>query len=222
VSSQWQLRPLEDLLGDQLSAMESFLRQTGAEVRSVQALEAAQELSDRTTRALAMSREQRLENRRRLDALRRQQRALVEQSKVQLQRSTDLFSARPTPRIVLAHRRPWVTQKAITVLLAAGAQVVAAVDDGSDAIGAVVAEQPDLLLVEDKMPGTGGLQVLEATRAYSPGSLVGAHLDDGRDAQAFLDAGAAAVFSRRIPPDEIARQLLTLLDRSGGQPLVCL
>jgi hypothetical protein len=30
----------------------------------------------------------------------------------------------------------------------------------------VVAEQPDLLLVEDKLPSIGGLQVLEATRIY--------------------------------------------------------
>jgi hypothetical protein len=62
MSSPWQPRPLEDLLVEQLSAMDSFIGSIGAELRSVQAQEAAQELSERAGRAVRLSREQRLEN----------------------------------------------------------------------------------------------------------------------------------------------------------------
>lgn len=54
---------------------------------------------------------------------------------------------------VVVHRNEWLSGKVAGVLSAAVVQVVATLDDGSDAIGATVAEHPDLLLlVEDTLP----------------------------------------------------------------------
>jgi DNA-binding NarL/FixJ family response regulator len=95
-----------------------------------------------------------------------------------------------------------------------GIKVVAQLDNGADGVGALVAEQPDLLLVEDALPQVTGMQMLAATRRYAPHTRTAMQVpyDDGLAPA--LDAGAAAVFTRRTPPADIALQLARLVATS--------
>ena len=57
------------------------------------------------------------------------------------------------------HRQAWFRGKVASGLQAGGVAVEADLENGADALGAVVAEQPDFLLVEDKLPMVSGLDL---------------------------------------------------------------
>jgi len=109
---------------------------------------------------------------------------------------------------VLAHRNDWLRGKVRDLLCFEGVEVVGEFADGADAAGTLVAEQPDLLLVEDLLPTLRGIQVIGRARRFAPGTVVGAQVQDSTGVQPAVDAGALAVFTRRIPPAQIAERLL--------------
>jgi DNA-binding NarL/FixJ family response regulator len=121
---------------------------------------------------------------------------------------------------VLAHRNAWLRDKVAARLEELGVAIVGVYDDGADAAGTVVVEQPDLLLVEDRLPTLSGIQLTRRARDFAPHTVVGAQVLDGAHIPALVDAGAHAVFTRRIPPVEIADQLMGCLSgRRSPRPL---
>lgn len=115
------------------------------------------------------------------------------------------------PRAVLAHRNEWLRTKVAAALTEHGVDVVAATDDGAQAAAAVVMEQPDLVFLEDLLPTVTGVELIRRTRVFAPEALIGAHALGQSGMPPLLDAGARATFSRRIPPAEIAEQLVACL-----------
>lgn len=114
---------------------------------------------------------------------------------------------------VLVHRRPWTRDKVAALLAACGVDVVAALEDGAEGLGAVVVEQPDLVLVEDALPSLGGLELVATIRQVAPVTRIGVQAADEGARDALLEAGAAAAWTRTATPQEIAdglRRLLTL------------
>ncbi|MBW3611859.1 MAG: hypothetical protein KY438_10085, partial [Actinobacteria bacterium] len=71
---------------------------------------------------------------------------------------------------------------------AAGVRVVARLDNGADALGVVVAEQPDLVLVEESLAMLPGQEVVREIRQFSPHTLVVAQVAYGDRAGQMLDA----------------------------------
>ena len=181
----------------QLAAIERFLaaRATVAEV----------------AQAAERSREMRMDAARALEVTRRQHDALVARSHAQLRASGDLLHQRAPRRAVLVHRSEWFLAKVSALLAVSGVEVVAQLENGADAIGAAVAEQPDLVLVEDTLAIVPGEQVVRAVRGYCPGTLVVAQVAYGDSVAAMLDAGAATVFTRQVPPADVVRDLLELV-----------
>lgn len=164
----------------------------------------------------ATSREERLDAARREAALQRERAALVARAALHLEQDGPV---RPVPvpvRAVLAHRDPWLRDRVGSCLQELGVRVAGSFDDGADAAGTVVAEQPDVLLVEDRLPTLTGLQVVERARAFAPRTLVGVQVDGPVDVAALTDAGARAVFARRVPPRDVAAQLVACLDAPDG------
>jgi CheY-like chemotaxis protein len=96
-----------------------------------------------------------------------------------------------------------------------GVEVVGAVRRRSGLRRHLVVEQPDLLLVEDRLPTLTGVEVVQRARDFSPRTVVGAQALDAGSVAALFDAGAKAVFARRVPPVEMVDQLLVCLD--GGR-----
>jgi CheY-like chemotaxis protein len=157
------------------------------------------------------SREAQLDAARRADVRRREHDALVGRLEEQLQ-----AAGAPLPRTfgfraVLAHRNPWFVTKTVAALSEQGVCVVACADNGADAVGISVAEQPDLVLVEDALPMLRGEDVVRRVREFCPETRVAAQVPYGDGIAALLDAGATTVVTRQVPPAEVVQQMLGLV-----------
>ena len=156
--------------------------------------------------AAARSREMRMDSARRLEVLRRQHEAVVRRAEQQLRASGDLLRDRG-PSVLMAHRNEWFLDRVGQVLAAQGLTVVARIDNGADAIGQAVAEQPDLLLVEDTLAMVPGAEVVREVARFCPGTRIVAQVAHADRVQAMIGAGATQVFHRRVPPVEVAQAL---------------
>ena len=162
------------------------------------------------------SREARMDAARLRDVLRRQHDALVAHCDRQLAATAQPALALADVRVVIAHRNEWFMGKVSQALEERGLRVAAALQNGADAVGIAVAEQPDLLLVEDALPMTTGAQVVQQVRRFSPGTLVAAQVAYADGMPPLFDAGAAAVFVRSVPPADVADRLLELLEQPAS------
>lgn len=193
-----------DVVAQQLTAIERF--------------HGYRHLAEEAAAAAARSRELRMDAARRLEVVRREHEALVARADEQLRRTGDLLHGSAAPRVVLAHRNAWFAGRVAELLRDAGAQVVASVDNGADAIGVAVAEQPDLMLVEDALPMATGAQVVQQVLRFSPDTRVAAQVAYSDGMSPLLDAGAASVFVRSVPPADVAAALLELLEQEQARP----
>ncbi len=193
----WSRRSDVELLSDQLAAIEAWHR--------------ARRMSEQADATAGLSREMRLDLRQRMDSRRRTQAALLARAADQLREGEHLLRTRAPTRAVLVHRNQWLRAKVEAGLTVRGVQVVAQLDCGPDAVGVVVVEQPDVLLIEAALPLMTGLEVLRATRRYAPRTLVGAQLNESNGSAELLAAGAAVTFSRRVTPGDIAQELAALV-----------
>lgn len=190
VDAGWR-RPEARLARDQVQGIEAWTRVHGE--RAAAALTAAG------------TREARLDLARRSDARRLEHQALMGRAHQQLVEGSRLL--RSAPVAVLAHRNSWFTGKVAERLTGRGVEVVAVVEDGASASGALVVEQPELLLVEERLPVLTGLEILQRVRDFASATVAAVQLLDSDAADRFRDAGARAVFSRRVPPAEVADAL---------------
>ncbi len=171
----------------------------------------ARRMAETAAAAVARSREMRMDVSRSLEVLRREHDAVVRRAHDQLRLSGNLLRGTPERRAVIAHRNDWFAGKVAHALQDQGVLVVARIDNGADAVGIALAEQPDLLVVEDTLAMVPGEQVVRDVRTYCPDTLVAAQVAYGDRVQPLLEAGAAAVFTRQVPPLEAARSMLRLL-----------
>ena len=183
-----------------------------AQVRAIDAWNRSNRLSRDAESVIGLTREMRLDLNHRLEARRREQAALVARVDEQLRSSGQLLSARRPVRAVLAHRNAWLCGKMITRLEEYGVTVVGVFTDGADAAGTVVAEQPELVFFEDRLPSLAGSDLVRRVRDFSPLSVIGAQVEDSRGIAPLVDVGAHAVFTRRVPPVDMADQLLACLN----------
>jgi CheY-like chemotaxis protein len=163
------------------------------------------------------SRETRMDLARRMDVLRAEHRAIVARTDAQLRGSAELLHGTALRRAIVVHRSSWFTDKVCAELAARHVQVVARLTNGAEAVGAVVAEQPDLLLVEDSLPMLSGEDVVREVRAFSPATRIAAHVAYDNRVAALLEAGASSAYTRRVPPAAVAQGLADLLT-SEPQP----
>lgn len=182
-----------DLATRQLGAIDAFNR---ARRTAVQAAASAQG-----------SREMRLDAARRLDVLRRQHDAVVATTDEALRSSRDTLRRAGVVRTVVVHRSTWFSRTLTSALLDEGFTVLAQLDNGADAVGMSIAEQPDLLLMEDPLTMMSAEQVVQEVRRYCPSTFVAVQAD-ARGMAALLGAGAGSVFSRQITPLDVARSLV--------------
>lgn len=164
-----------------------------------------------------MSREAEVDAARKCAALDQAQLALV-------RRLHEVLAADPRPlaadtgrRAILAHRQDWFVRSTSAALAELGVTVVAALDNGADAVGAVVAEQPDLLLVEESLPMMTGRQVVDEAVRFAPATMLVVQVGHADRIGALLDAGVRTAVTRQVPPADVARQMHALLD-SGAPP----
>ena len=189
-----------------------------SQIDAIDAWHRARRVAEAASQTATSTRESRLDLHRRLEARRREQRALLARAADQLKASGGVLAGRVRPRAVLAHRDAWLRDAVASGLRDEGIDVVGLFDDGADCAGTVVVEQPDLLLVEDRLPTLSGVEVVLRARQFAPRTVVGAQALDADSVAALFDAGAQAVFTRRVPPADMVGQLLSCLDGAGRSP----
>ena len=186
-----------ELAEQQLAAIESFNR--------------ARHMREQAAAAAARSREMRMDAARSLDILRRQHDAVVSRAHEQLEASGQLLHSRAERRVVLAHRSDWLVRKVTRALEGRGVHVLAGTDNGAEAVGTAVAEQPDLVLVDDTLAMLSGVEVVREVRRFCPDAMVAAQIAHGYQVGQYLDAGATTVFTRRSAPADVVHSLLELV-----------
>ena len=186
----------------------------------LQALEAwhrARKLAEHAAAVTTQSREARMDLDRRLDVIRAQHQAIIARTDEQLRTSVSLLREAPTRRAVVAHRNEWFAGKVCADLEARGVQVVARLENGAEAVGIAVAEQPDLLLVEDRLAMLSGEDVVREVRAYAPVTVIAAQVAYEDRIGPMLEAGATTAYTRRVPPVDVVSDVVRLLT-SDPQP----
>jgi CheY-like chemotaxis protein len=162
----------------------------------------------------AASREARMDLARRMDVIRTEHRAIVERTDAHLRSSAELLQRTAPRRAIVVHRNKWFSDKVCADLARRSVVVVASLVNGAEAVGATLAEQPDLLLVEDSLPMMSGEDVVREVRAFAPATRIGAHVGYDERIAAMLEAGADTAYTRRVPPADVAEGLAGLLLRS--------
>ena len=187
-----------------------------AQLAAVDAWNLARRAAEEESQDGVLTREMRLDLSRRMEARRREHLAVVARAEQHLREAGGALSAQAPRRAVLAHRNAWLRDTVAATLEDLGVDVVGAFEDGADAAGTVVVEQPDLVLVEDRLPTVSGLELVQRIRAFSPSTVIGVQCLDEAGVPVFVQAGAAPVFTRRVPPVQIAQELVGTL--SGEAP----
>lgn len=87
--------------------------------------------------------------------------------------------------------------------------VVAEAEDGAQALEKYRAARPDIVLMDVRMPGTGGLEALRALRAAWPEArvlmLTTSELDE--DIQQAIEAGARGYLLKSVTREELVRSI---------------
>jgi anti-anti-sigma factor len=168
----------------------------------------------------AAHREQKFELDRLREAVLREVQAARDRAAQHLAQAPEGTWQQEQPRVVLAHRNEWFRSRISAALTARGVTVVGDVDNGADASGVTTVEQPDLLVLEDRLPSFTGPDVIRRVKETCPGLLVAVQvLDDSFLARA-LEAGADATFGRSTAAPDIADLLVQLLaDRPPRRPV---
>ncbi|MBC7558690.1 MAG: hypothetical protein H7270_04910, partial [Dermatophilaceae bacterium] len=115
---------------------------------------------------------------------------------------------------VVAHRHAWFAEKVTSLLEGQGVTVVECTDNGADALGAIVTEQPDVVLVGDRLEMMTGQTLLSETHLFAPSTLRAMQANNQQQASDW-GAAAHAVFLRHHPPSEVADSLVRLCNRAG-------
>lgn len=171
----------------------------------------ARRASEQTADLLTRTREARLDRDRMLDVTRREHDAIVQRTEAQLRDSARLLRRDASCRAVVVHRNEWFTGKVCAVLEEHGIEVVARLDNGADGVGTCIAEQPDLLLVEDSLPMLSGAQVVRKVVSWSPHTIAAGHVGHDGAVASMLDAGARSAWTRRVPPVDVGLALCRLV-----------
>jgi DNA-binding NarL/FixJ family response regulator len=100
-----------------------------------------------------------------------------------------------------------VFRTALEVLLTLGGdiEIAGSEPDGTDVVDRCREVEPDVVLVDYRLPGLDGVQVTRLVREHAPGVAVVALTAAAgkREIEALLDAGAVACIGKDRPLDEI-------------------
>jgi len=120
------------------------------------------------------------------------------------------------PRCVLADDHPALLGAVEAYLAANGFDVCATASGARQAVAAAAEHQPDVVLLDYRMPGLSSAELLGSTAAAAPAAALAVYTADADErlvADAFA-AGAKAVVLKEAPLPDLLRALTTIL--AGG------
>jgi DNA-binding NarL/FixJ family response regulator len=115
-------------------------------------------------------------------------------------------------RVVVADDHPVFRDGLAMILRERGIEVVAEVADGQEALAAVAASDPDVVLMDLTMPGMSGIEATRRIAAEHPAVmvLVLTMSEDDDSLFAALRAGARGYLLKEAGADDIARAVVTV------------
>jgi len=121
------------------------------------------------------------------------------------------------PRCLLADDHPALTVAVSAYLSENGFTVVGPAPDGRRAVLLATEEQPELALVDFRMPRLAGVELIRALREASPDTRIAVYTAeaDERIAHDVLEAGAVALVLKEAPLADLVRALEAAL-RGGS------
>lgn len=182
-----------------------------AQLRGLALWHAARRAGQQPTRSGRWIREDRLDARRRLDARQREHQAIMCRLDLALREAPEPMSSAVPSRAVVAHRHAWTRDKLSAELSKRGIDVLCAVDNGADAVGVCVVEQPSLLVVDELLAMRTGCEVAVDVRRFCSNTFVAGYVENEAAIGGLLDAGASTVYTRRTPPAVAVEQFAALL-----------
>lgn len=120
------------------------------------------------------------------------------------------------PRCLLADDHPALTAAVSAYLEANGFEVVGPASDGRKAALLAESEQPDLALIDYRMPRLMGVDLIKTIREKSPGTRIAVYTAEGDEnlQQEVFEAGALALVLKEAPLADLVRALEATL--AGG------
>lgn len=195
-----------------LSPTDRIVRQ----VLAVDAWIAARRERQRALEVPGLSRDERMDVAREIEALRRTHDAIKGRCARRLNEEPGPMRW-PAATAVIAHRHEWFVDKLALLLDGHGLSVLVRTDNAAEALGAVVAEQPDLVLAGDRLAMMPTRALLAEARLYAPTALLAVQASDQQQADA-LRAAADIVFLRHHPPGLVADDLVSLRAQEAVGP----
>jgi DNA-binding NarL/FixJ family response regulator len=125
------------------------------------------------------------------------------------------------PRCLIADDHPALTSAVSSYLSGSGFAIVGPVGDGQRAVALATDEQPELALVDFRMPRLAGVDLVTRLREVSPDTRVVVYTADADEqiAADVLAAGASALVLKEAPLADLVRALeSTLAGRSYLDP----
>lgn len=194
-----------------LSPADRIVRQA----RAIDAWLTARREREQALHGRSMTRDERMDAAREVEALRRTHEAIKERCARGLDVDMDALRC-PGVTAVIAHRHAWFVDTLTLLLDGHGVTVLVSTDNGAEALGAVVAEQPDIVLVESRLAMMHGPALLAESRLYAPAALLAAQASDPQEGEK-LRAAADSVFLRHHPPAAVADALVALALKTIGE-----
>lgn len=109
-------------------------------------------------------------------------------------------------RVIIVDDEPMVCAHLRVILGAAGdIEVVADANDGAEAVEAVIRHRPDVVLMDLRMPGVGGLTAIERIAAMPgpPAVVALTTFDEDSSVLRAMHAGAAGFLLKSTPPEDL-------------------
>lgn len=124
-----------------------------------------------------------------------------------------------SPRCLIADDHPALLAAVTSYLEANGFEIVATAADGREALELAAGTEPDLALVDFRMPRLGRVELVQRLRETAPTVRVLVYTADARDAEVseLLKAGAAGIVLKEAPLVDLVRALGSALQ---GRPYV--
>ena len=120
------------------------------------------------------------------------------------------------PRCLVADDHPALLGAVTAYLSENGFDVCATAADAEQAVAAAAEHQPDVVVLDYRMPGLSSVDLLRATAAAAPAAVLAVYTADA-DEQVVVDAlgaGARALVLKEAPLPDLLRALATIL--GGG------
>jgi hypothetical protein len=189
------------------------------QLEGIDAWNHARQSRERDLRSHPMSRQDRLEAARQLDMLAHAQAAVLARASSDLAEQPSPLVGAVARRAVIAHRHLWFADALSQRLEAGGVDVLGTSDNGAEALGIVVADQPDLLVLGDALVMLTAGELLGEVALFAPAPLRAVQVTNSNGVGVMLDAGAHTVFTQHVPPQETADHLLALLEVDQQVPV---